>query len=518
MRKDFKPSIPGTGTLHLRRSEFRRVAVFLLLALFPFLLTAVHSACCRQNLFLGIPRNSDEFCYWRVLHSVSECGFDFASTCGILGREAPVGPLGEHGLSTLFAWAGVLPFGVGDHTLFLWNLAVLSLALALFALLAKPGVRTALWALLLVIGNGVVLEQWYSHMMELPCMAVVIAFFALSRAWERTGRRAFLLLALAVCVYASFMRICYAVLAFPLVLSLCLRPAQRPTLWPFLAYLAAFAALRQSTALFMKGSDSFLTGLAGAGLRAKISLLAANFSSNFAAYFSFSNGSPVEVGQRWFQVALFAVLLAAAFLARRRGKPADALAFLSHALALAALAAMLMLLYTVSDWRDVRTTMPYALGLSLWFVAKTSSTASALSRRTALALRGALLAAATASLFVFAPAKFRSNHPADRFAAPSVDDAWMADIPDEKATFCLFDARLDSPRLFALFKKLPPRVGILFAPKSRTLLEAVPKPDFVLSARDMDLPDLALWKTTADFGKLYRARPPAKPGAPEPEN
>lgn len=475
---------------------------YIFIMLMPFIITAVHSLFCNQNLFLGKPHNSDEFCYWRVLYSFSECGFDFASTCGYLNSEAPVGPLGEHGLSTLFAWGGALLFGkVNEHTIFLWNLVTLSIALGMFCFIVKPDVVRAFWIIIFIFGNGVLVEQWYSHMMEVPCLAIILFYCALELEYERNRNKKVFYLALFVGAFASFMRICYIIILFPIIIRFAKETKAGKKLYIYLAvYMICFVMIRITGNLFMKSSVSYLTSIKNGSLPEKISSLLFNFRKNAGLYLSLNNGSAIEIGQRYFQIILAVVLIIAAITGRNEGEKINP-DYLTHAISLIGLIFMIMLLYDVESWRDVRTTMPYSVGVAIWFVVKSSSGITQL--KSGKLLRIGLLCGTVFSLLIFAPAKYQANHPADRFTDTTVDDSWIKEIPDESEIFCLYKSNLSSNDQFNLFKNLPPHVGILFARKYEDIIISQNTIKYILSADEIDAEHFSLMNTSKDYGLLY---------------
>ena len=230
----------------------------------PFWYVAVESFIFKTNLFMGYPHNSDEFCYWRVLYSFSKNGFDFASTCGNYGSDAPIGPLGEHGLSTLFAWPGALLLGnVNAHTIFLWNLLILSISLLVLYIAAKPNVLECVLIVGVIMCNSVVQEQWYSHMMELPCIAVIIICFSFEIAYRRDGKNLWLVLGLIAALWATCMRICYIILVFPFIVSLwnIKKFGKIKKMLSIGIMLITFYVIKYTSSLFMKTSVSFLSDL-----------------------------------------------------------------------------------------------------------------------------------------------------------------------------------------------------------------------------------------------------------------
>lgn len=478
-----------------------RIVFYIALASMPFILTAVQSVLCRQNLFFGRPHNSDELCYWRVLYSFSECGFDFASTCGFLNCEAPVGPLGEHGLATLFSWWGILFGTVTEYSLFWWNLFILSVALAVFVAVNRPDTEKVVWVAALLAGNGVLIEQWHSHMMEIPCLAIILIYFSLQLAYERTHNKYLFILLAGCAVYASFMRICYIIIFFPTIMEMCMQKKnkKRSFVISMLIYIGFFCVIRKFEKMFMKSSQSFLTNVnVSNGIIAKVRLLCSNFEINIKRYFNLYSGTPVEVGQRYFQIILMLFLLLAAFLRveDHKFKIKFQMKYFAQLIALGSLIFMIVVLYDVNDWRDVRTTMPYAAGVAIWFIA------NSIRKHEDRCLKLLFFICCFFTLFQFAPAKYMSNHPADRYILQNTDDDWIEQIPNENIIFCLYNSQLENSIQFQLYQKLPPKIGIQIATSLEDIREA-DQIDYLLTSEEIESIPYELINISEDYGYLY---------------
>ncbi len=470
--------------------KLKKSITYLLVVLTPVLMTTIHSFIVGHNLFLGRPHNSDEFCYWRVLYSFEKCGFDFASTCGLVGSDAKIGPLGEHGLATIFAWGPSIVIGpLGEHTLFIWNIIILSISLLVFVILVNPSFRTSLIVILLIVGNGVILEQWYSHMMELPCMAIIIIGISLTIKYNQTMQNRYFIFLIGIVAYASMMRICYIVLLLPALIDFCKTKKIGAICLSIITYLLFFGGIRVFQQLYMKTSESFLSNMeSGDGL----TLLLDNIKKNMTNYFSLNSGTPVEVGQRYFQVCLIILLIIVAIINSKNKS-----AYLAQAVSLSGLIFMMIVLYDVSDWRDVRTTMPLALGISIWFAYQMEE------ELISKLIKGVFILVSLFFLFRYAPYKYVENHPDDRYMEYSVDSEWMAQLSDEKYIICLYNTDIDNIAKFEMYKNIPAKVGILSTDDINKVAENN-NIKYVLTAEHSLYSEEYLVNYSEDYGYLFK--------------
>lgn len=409
-------------------------------------------------------------------------------------------------MATLFAWAPAILFGVNVHTLFIWNLLLLTISLLVFFLLIKPDCRVGVLILFMMLSNGVLMEQWYSHMMELPCVAVIVLYFTFQLMYERTNKKAWLVLTIVTCIYASFMRICYIVLLFPIIFLLCLERGKKIRIWPFVVYLIGFGIIYKGGDLFKKQSAGFLTSISSLGMKEKLLMLLDNTLRNLRLYFSIYNGSHVEVGQRYFQVGLLLLLFTVAFISFRDGLFSYTFrkVYFASAISLAGLIIMMMVLYDVADWRDVRTTMPYAFGLTMWFLVRCFSQDYVIDNGAVGKVAGIfLLLGMIVTTTVFVPEKFVTNHPADRYAKMEYDDSWIDIIPNENLEVCIYGMQLGDTSRFHLYQKLPPHVGILITYDYNALFNNSDAIDYIISSEELSLPDYTVIATSDDYGLIY---------------
>ena len=465
----------------------KKKITYFIMGFSPIIMTIIHSIISKTNLFLGVPHNSDELCYWRVLYSVSKNGFDFASTCGILNHEAPIGPLGEHGLATLFAWIGPLAIrNIGPHSLFLWNIIILTVALIAFLIIVKPDKLTVATMALIMFGNGVLIEQWYSHMMELPCVAIILICIALQIRYEQF-HNGHVFLFIVICVfYASMMRICYIVLLFPSLVVYLKDKKILTKCFTILMYLMSFGALRIFQKIFMKSAENSFN-VSNDGSSAIASLIS-NFKYNVTSYFSFSSGSIIEVSERYFQIIIIAILVIMFFKNKKY-------TYLLYAIELFTLIFMMILLYEVSSWRDVRTTMPLTIGVSFWL-------AYNMEIDTKNVYRYMLIGIIILSQVIFVPIEYKCNHPEDRFETRICDLKWVNDIKDSKTIVCLYNVSIGDRTKFELYKALPGEMGIQMTNNLEDI-EQYKNISYIISSEEINIQGFALKYISEDFHYIY---------------
>lgn len=460
----------------------------------PFLNTFIQSLIAKENLFLGRPHNSDEFCYWRVLYSFCENGFDFASTCGYVGTDAIIGPLGEHGISTLFAWVGILFRGsVNAHTIFLYNLISLSIALFVLYVLIRPNYLSCISIVLLILLNAVVEEQWYSHMMEIPCISVIIICLTIEIKYRQTEKNIWLLLGIIASVWASYMRICYILLFVPFLCDFWLKKStqKKKKIISLILFLAVSAGIRFSQTIFMKNSVSFLTELSeDISAKAKIGLILHNSQINLLKYFSYHTGTMAEVGERYLQIVIIIVLIVLSVIKYREEKK-YALICLTNAFSMLVLITSMIVLYDISDWRDVRTTMPFTIGIMVWIVCSDEK------------IKLSLVLVMSTLILQGYPAyeELSTNHPSDRFDKCEYNEQWMNSLKNDKNILCLYNANLDSKSMFSLYENIPSKIGILTALDIDDLNDL--NIMYVITTEELDNNKYKLLETSDRYGYIY---------------
>ena len=81
-------------------SKIKRIIVYIIVILTPFLLLLMLSLRLGYNVFDSVPIHSDEIGYWRQIYSFSE----YLWNTGYIGRNETHSKLGAFGPHGFFAW------------------------------------------------------------------------------------------------------------------------------------------------------------------------------------------------------------------------------------------------------------------------------------------------------------------------------------------------------------------------------------------------------------------------------
>ena len=350
----------------------------------PFLMWYLWLRMTGCDILQSHPTISDELGYWRIMYSFSECGFDFGACGGFINSPARWGYFGSHGLSPFLAWGWyALLFPWAQNSLVLANFIELTVATAIFVLLVHDDIADMLFSAAVLLGSSYVFLYLCSSMMEIPCAAAAIIFAALFIRWRRTGKKLWLVLAIAQVIYLTFLRYCYAVVAFPLVWELCENRLNKKSF----AILAAYAVLTLfvyfTAEMFMADYPENIMVLADkAGLLGKIKLLFKNAAANTRKYFTCAEHQTSEFYQR----ILFAGMTAALCVYAAAKKSAM---HLSLAFTLAGMMLMNIFCYDIGYQKEFR-----AMGPVMLFVMIMTANTGSLSKAAHILKTFAALAAA----------------------------------------------------------------------------------------------------------------------------
>ena len=281
----------------------------------PFLMWYLWLRMTGCDILQSHPTLSDELGYWRIMYSLSECGFDFGTCGGFINSPARWGHFGSHGLSPFLAWGGyALLFPWAQNSLVVANFIELTVAMAIFVLLAHDDIADMLFSAAVLLGSSYVFLYLCSSMMEIPCAAAVIIFAALFIRWRRTGKKLWLVLAIAQVIYLTFLRYCYAVVAFPLVWELCENKLSKKSFVILAAYGVLTLFIYFTEEMFMADYPENIMVLADkAGLLGKVKLFFENAAANTRKYFTCAEHQTSEFYQRMlFGVMIFSLCVYAA--------------------------------------------------------------------------------------------------------------------------------------------------------------------------------------------------------------
>lgn len=364
----------------------------------PIILLAIQSAVYGRNLFLGVPEWSDELDYWREMYSFSGSGFSFGGSM-FFGYDAKVGPLGAHSFSPLFAWGPFFWLFRTSYSIYaiVWiNLFYMTAAWGLFVALVKPNITKSVIAAVLAYSFPLTVLYLNTSMIEMVCMAGIIAYFSLMYKWDGSEKsNKWFILTLLVGIWCMLLRPTYVVILFPSIWMKNKFKINKYTIISMLAYVVAFGAFYKVYGLFCSDYPGWVTSRLAAqvGIRNKLSFLLANAKLNLRNFFSYNSADWCQVGLRYFYFVVTGYMLVRSFIGGKRinenadvntdkntNKSADnSIAesqtnfsfkidrlYLSLFIMMFGLWAMMIVLYDILEWRDFRTFAPIVFGAVLF--------------------------------------------------------------------------------------------------------------------------------------------------------
>lgn len=361
------------NTSSLSKSRVLPVCAALFFIASPLIIMLVLSLLSGHNMFLSKPYLNDEVDYWRVMYSVSECGFDFGPTGGLPGRNAPIGPLESHGLGPLAAWLWyALLFPFTESALVIASFVLLTLSILLFCLIAKPSARQAGLMAIFTLLFPPLVRYINLSMMEIPCYAAVIVYTAVLYRYEQTRTVPWLLLVFISGLYCSVLRLSNVVLFFPAILIFCDNRWSWKLFICLVAYALGVLLLNSFVNLFIAPYPDFVSSLSYCSSFKELAFtLLRNLFGNIRNMLDpFSDGSLPQAVARYYYLIIVLFLLAAAFfkIGGSRLRLTWRWEYVGMLGVAAGCLALVLFLYDVFDWRDYRTLSPIAFMLILWLL------------------------------------------------------------------------------------------------------------------------------------------------------
>ena len=298
--------------MEIRRAEkVKTYTLYALAMLIPCAYLLLWYIIQGHSFLAAKPYFSDEIGYWRRLFSVDNCGFDFGAGGGFAGYKAPVGPLGSHGLSPVFAWGWyALLFPWRDNSIFAANFIMLTASIAAYILLLKPDRKTMMLTIALLLIYAPAALYINTAMMEIPCIAAMIVYSALYIRWRNTHGKCVFAAAIAMGVYLGVLRICYVIVLLPLLWERWDFGADMKTIAKLACYAAGCLLLYKVCALFMTPyPDGFAALLGRTPLAHKPAVLLRHTLSNLKIYFRGCFALSAEAAFRWQYLAALAYFL-----------------------------------------------------------------------------------------------------------------------------------------------------------------------------------------------------------------
>ena len=177
--------------------------------------------------------------------------------------------------------------------------------------------------------------------------------------------------------------------------------------------------------------------------------------------------------------------------------------YFSTAVSLLGLLIMMMALYDIADWRDVRTTMPYAVGVTIWLIVRCYGGMTSEELLISRYCKIALLFGLSCTTIIFAVPRYRINHPLDRWETRKYEIEWVDMIDNKSAIFCIYNAEISGDKQFQLYEALPPRVGIQIAKEYSDLISQADKLSYILTSCRIRLDGWEIIAENKDYGFIY---------------
>lgn len=369
------------------QSKITEKILWCLLILSPVIILLVQSAIYGRNLFLGVPEWSDELDYWRELYSFSNSGFSFGSSM-FFGYDAKFGPLGAHSISPIVAWG---PFfwlfrtPLGIYAILWINLLYLTLAWVAYVFLTKPNIEKSIYTVLLAYFYPFTILYLHSSMLEFVCMAGIIVYFTLLYKWYVSEKKSNILFIciLLVGIWCTLLRPTYVVILFPAIWMKNDFKINLKVILSMIAYVIAFAVFYKVYGLFCADYPGWITSIISdmPEFSRKLMFLFHNAKNNVIRYFSPIDIDLCQLSMRYFYFSIIIYSLIKSFTLshskknsentspKAKGFAYDGL-YLSLAVFMFVLWAMMMILYDTVEWHDFRALAPISFGVIFFYSMK----------------------------------------------------------------------------------------------------------------------------------------------------
>ena len=490
----------------------------MLLVLLPLFLVILVSLVEKAPLFSIFPIGSnDEIGYWREMYSFDRLGFDFGKNGWVGYDAASIGPFGCHGLLQVAAWGWyALLFDWGHHSIYIANFIMLTAAFLAFVFLAKPDHKECLLIFLFSLCYRPLSIYMDSSLMEIPCFAAVLFYFAAFIFYcRKTDSKARFALCIAAGLYCSILRICYIVILFPTIMvnnkhRIDLKLILKMSLY-VLAFLLIYIVYNKTTAQYPQW---FLTELSNdSSLSVKLMKVLGYFKEGLIAYFaqiwdrmiwfvssyaSFERIKyllTVSFPELFFPIRILDQLLKIILLLpdRKDGKWVFNKTKFWMFVMLLTFDAGIIALYDVSGWVDTRVISSLLYGIIIWLILLYSDR---LKKRSFYAVCFILLLVSLMTIRIM-PAKGNGH-----YAFKDYETVFEPLKEYEGKPSLAVDLELiDGPDALSIVTALPENYGILLYSDKTKVYES--RPEFVYSASELELNDYNGIHKDPEKGYLY---------------
>ncbi len=326
-----------------------------------------------ESLFLSYPVWTDEVWYWHQAQSFAEAGFNSGYyTIKEVPAQAQFSPFNPWGMSIPVFYGSVAGlFGWSLHSIVLFNLMVLMVAIALFLWALRPSVLQALACSLLLAVYPPLILYTYSSLLTVLQMAIgtglAAGLLVVLRKRHQTPRPVSGALFIGIGL-ATLLRVTWAFFYFPLILLLAAGITWRRVILACIVTSAAFLA--GTLVLMLTGAPypnvmQAAFAAASEGIGQMITVILDNAGANLARL---DKGDSFEVAQRQ-QIVLFCgllMLLAGRFWIQKRGLSPQDRQTHTNAIGMilfvfGVLSILTLLIYDVQLARDFRLLAPVLL-------------------------------------------------------------------------------------------------------------------------------------------------------------
>lgn len=483
----------------MMKQQSKQIIVWLCIIATPLLVIALRSIVVHNNVLLGRPVWSDELLYWREIFSFSKKGFNIGYTEGWLGPdyEAKVGPLGCHGIAPIVAWGWyALLFTIRGNSLVVANAIMLLCSLLIFVICTKPTARKGFWIILLIMTYVPLIKYIPSSMMEMPCYAGIIAYMGLLINYQIKPRKEILILLLCIALYCSLLRICYAVLLFPLIgISFDKHRRIGRTLCQGGVLCIVTFLVRWISNLF---SSYWPYGfkwkfVSDFGEAPVWRIYLHHGKENFINWFNPYSDNLQQALQRYLLILLIIILLV-------RWVKEKKWIYFGSACSLGTLWIALVMLYDVWDGRDYRTQAPLTFGVLLWLIMVENEKGD-------WQFWDKRIVYAVCTVPVLFSAYFATAGWAERYENVSelnVDWTELLDNDNAPCTIGMWEA--DNWN-YSLIKSLPPEVGYSIV-GMEVDINSVDTADFIITNSDRtdEITEFEYIQTVEEIGQLWKRK------------
>lgn len=360
----------------LNHDRNRNTAIYfiymLLLILSPWILLYIVMCLTGGTISASHPVWNDELAYWHETFSFSQKGLNFGyyTVDEIVPKHLSFGTHGFGTVSSYLPYASL--FNWNFNSIVLANTLYLSVAFLLLVALTKPCTKKLLLITIMYLTYMPLILYCVTSMSELLNYALVVTYFTLLHTYSRASkyRNLIFTILLIFTVYISCVRVIYIILLLPVLL-------EKFKIYSFnkdlIKITSIWIILSISIYIFCSSFISpyplsFLTDLFSTpSIFELIILFCKHLLLNIWRFIDPTNGSIIEIAQRYFTLITLAFLLIKSKIIQNRFKSWNPGYFTAFIILLLMLTINLAA-YDIFDWRDYRVIAPTLFGIILFVI------------------------------------------------------------------------------------------------------------------------------------------------------